>query len=162
MSDLGERKVGVADTMFARYDMASLAVETLTENSDVEIERYTVPGFKDLPVAAKKLVQEQGCDIVIALGMAGSADVDKTCAHEASQGLIQVELDTNTHVLEVFVYEDEAKNPAELEDIFEDRVKRHAENALKLLEGREALTPRAGEGVRQGGEDAGPIGGGDT
>ncbi|MDY6774449.1 MAG: riboflavin synthase [Candidatus Nanohaloarchaea archaeon] len=160
MSDLDEKTVGVADTMFARYDMGGLAIETLKENSDVEIERYTVPGFKDLPVAAKKLIEEHDCDIVIALGMGGSADVDKTSAQDASQGLIQVELDTGVHVLKVMVYEDEAKSEEELIGIFEDRVTEHAKNALELLKGKEALTPRAGEGVRQGGTDAGPLGGG--
>lgn len=155
-------KVGVADTMFARYDMGGLAIQTLAEHGDVNIERYTVPGFKDLPVACKKLIEEHDCDIVIALGMAGSADVDKTCAHEASQGLIQTELMTNTHILEVFVYEDEAKNREELVDIFEDRVVEHAKNALELLKGKEALTSSAGEGVRQGHSDAGSIQGDDT
>lgn len=153
--------VGVADTMFARYDMGGRAIETL-QDADVTIERYTVPGFKDLPVAAKKLVEEHGCDIVLALGMAGSADVDKTCAHEASQGLIQAELETNTHILEVFVYEDEAKDADGLINIFEDRIDKHAQNALRLLEGKETLTPRAGTGIRQGGADAGPLNGDTT
>jgi riboflavin synthase len=151
-------RIGVADTMFARYDMGELAIETLEQHGDVAIERYTVPGFKDLPVACKKLIEEYECDIVIALGMAGSADVDKTCAHEASQGLIQTELMTNTHIIEVFVYE--AKNREQLVDIFEDRVVEHAKNALELLQGKETLTPQAGQGVRQGHEDAGNIGGG--
>ncbi len=155
--DLTGTVVGVADTMFARYDMADVALDVL-DGTGVEVERYTVPGFKDLPVAAKKLIEEHGCDTVIALGMAGSADVDKRCAHEASQGLIQAELATNTHIIEVFVYEDEAKSPGELREIFEDRVTKHAENALELLQGKEALTPRAGQGVRQGHTDAGPLG----
>lgn len=155
--DLSGTVVGVADTMFARYNMAAVALGVL-EDADVAVERYTVPGVKDLPVASKKLIEDHGCDIVLALGMAGSADVDRTCAHEASQGLIQVELATNTHILEVFVHEDEAKGPEGLRDIFEDRVRKHAENALDLLEGKEALTPRAGRGVRQGGTDAGPLG----
>lgn len=151
-------KIGVADTMFARYDMGGLAVQTLEEHgNNIAIERYTVPGFKDLPVACKKLIEEYDCDIVIALGMAGSADVDKTCAHEASQGLIQTELMTNTHIIEVFVYEDEAKDQHQLADIFEDRVIEHAINTLQLLEGKESLTPNAGEGVRQGHDDAGPL-----
>lgn len=156
--DSGSRnKIGVADTMFARYDMGRLAIDTLNQHGDVDIERYTVPGFKDLPAACKKLIDEYDCDIVIALGMAGSADVDKTCAHEASQGLIQTELMTNTHIIEVFVYEDEAKNQEELVDIFKNRVIEHAKNTLELLKGKEALTPHAGQGVRQGHDDAGNI-----
>ena len=47
-------KIGIADTTFARYDMARVAVEEIESmTSKVEIVRYTVPGVKDLPVAAK-------------------------------------------------------------------------------------------------------------
>jgi riboflavin synthase len=153
-------KIGIADTMFARYDMASVAIERIeneTGPNTHDIERYTVPGFKDLPVACKKLIQEEGCDIVMALGMAGSAEVDKTCAHEASQGLIETELRTNTHIIEVFVYENEAKTESGLKEIFEDRVSQHAKNALRLLEGPDALRENAGKGKRQGHSDAGSI-----
>lgn len=156
-STLAAKTVGVADTTFARYDMGALAVEMLQERSDVSIERYTVPGFKDLPLACKRLAADHGCDVVLALGMGGSADVDKTSAHEANQGLIQAELETDTHILKVLVYEDEAKSRDQLLDIFEDRITEHAKNALKLLEGKEALTPQAGQGVRQGAADAGPL-----
>ncbi len=155
---LADKTVGVADTTFARYDMGGLAINTLEEHSDVGVERYTVPGFKDLPVACKRLIEDHGCDIVIALGMGGSADVDKTSAHEASQALLDVEVETGTHILKVMVYEDEGKNEDELVDVFEDRVTEHARNALKLLDGKTALTPDAGTGVRQGGPDAGPVG----
>ena len=47
-------KVGIADTTFARVDMASAAIKRLTElTSKIKIIRYTVPGMKDLPVACK-------------------------------------------------------------------------------------------------------------
>ena len=49
-------KIGVADTTFARVDMARFAIDTIKKNSDAKIIRYTVPGFKDLPVACKKLI----------------------------------------------------------------------------------------------------------
>ena len=81
-------KVGIADTTFARYDMAKTAIRELKEGASVQIARYTVPGVKDLPVAAKKLIEEEDCDIVMALGMPGAAEKDKMCAHEASSGLI--------------------------------------------------------------------------
>ena len=63
-------KIGIADTTFARVDMAKFAIGIIKKNSNAKIERYTVPGFKDLPVACKKLIEEDNCDIVIALGMA--------------------------------------------------------------------------------------------
>ena len=51
-------KVGVADTMFARGDMGGLAIKTLSGmQQNIRVERYTVPGIKDLPVAAKKLLE---------------------------------------------------------------------------------------------------------
>jgi len=102
-------KIGVADTNFARIDMAEFAIDTIRKNSDHEIERYTVPGMKDLPVACKKLFEENNCDIVLALGMAGPMPIDKQCSHEASLGIQRAQLMTNKHILEVFVHMDEAK-----------------------------------------------------
>ncbi len=151
-------KVGIADTTFARYDMGKDAIDELRKNSPkIKIERYTVPGIKDLPVAAKKLIEEKNCDIVMALGMPGSQPIDKQCAHEASLGLINVQLITNKHVIEVFVHEDEAKDEKELKWLAERRTREHALNVIALLFHPEKLTKRAGTGQRQGFEDAGPL-----
>lgn len=148
-------KIGIADTMFARIDLGSVAEETLKANSEsISIERYTVPGVKDLPVASKKLLEEKGCEIVIALGMPGSKPIDKQCAHEASMGLIQAQLLTNRHIIEVFVHEDEAKSDKELKEIAVNRARKHALNCLALLEGPCALAGKAGTGERQGKENA--------
>jgi len=95
--------------------------------------RQTVPGFKDLAVAAKNMIERQGASIVVACGMPGSADVDKVCAHEASQGIMQAQLLTSTPILEVFVYEDEADDDATLAMVFENRTKGHARNAYWML-----------------------------
>ena len=107
-------KIGVADTTFARVNMGAIAFDELKKHASVAIERSTVPGIKDLPVACKKLIEERRCDIVIALGMPGGKEKDRLCAHEASQGLITCQLMTNTHIIEVFVHEDEAKDGKEL------------------------------------------------
>ncbi|HZD44049.1 MAG TPA: 6,7-dimethyl-8-ribityllumazine synthase, partial [Methanomicrobiales archaeon] len=48
-------KVGVADTTFARVNMGKIAIDELKRHASLTIERYTVPGMKDLPVACKKL-----------------------------------------------------------------------------------------------------------
>ncbi|KAF5418174.1 MAG: Riboflavin synthase [Candidatus Methanogaster sp.] len=101
------KKVGIADTTFARYNMGAAAIDELNKRVSVEIERYTVPGIKDLPVASKKLIEESGCDIVMALGMPGPEAIDKQCAYEASLGIIAAQLLTSKHIIEVFVYEDE-------------------------------------------------------
>ncbi len=51
-------KIGIADTTFARYDMGSLAEKIIEDNISAKVVRYTVPGVKDLPAAAKKLFEE--------------------------------------------------------------------------------------------------------
>ena len=151
-------KLGVVDTMFARVDMARFVTEEIESRySDVRIIRRTVPGIKDLPVECKRLLEEEGCDIVIALGMPGKEPIDKQCAHEASMGLIQAQLMTNKHIIEVFVHEDEGKDEKELYAICEDRARKHALNAVWLVKKPEELAKRAGKGVRQGREDAGPL-----
>ena len=151
-------KIGIADTMFATIDMFRIAEKAIVDSKeDVTIERYTVPGFKDLPVAAKKLIEEYSCDIVVALGMAGAADIDRICATEASTGLIQAELLTNKHILKVFIHMDEAKDDKELISITHNRVYKHTQNALALLKGKEMLSKDAGKGIRQGFEDEGSI-----
>jgi riboflavin synthase len=149
-------KVGVADTTFSRVNMGAIAIDELKKHSSVAIERTTVPGIKDLPVACKKLIEERRCDIVIALGMPGGKEKDRLCAHEASQGLITCQLMTNTHIIEVFVHEDEAKDGKELAWLAEQRTREHAVNAIKLILRPRDLENEAGTGQRQGFEDAGP------
>lgn len=150
-------KIGIADTTFARVDMGKFAIDIIKKNSNAKIKRYTVPGFKDLPVACKKLIEENKCGIVIALGMAGKMPVDKQCAHEAALGLQAVQLMANKHVLEVFVHMDEAKTERELYEIAKNRAEKHALNALALMKGKTELTKYAGMGRRQGKKDEGPI-----
>ena len=152
------KRIGIADTTFARYDMANSAINELqSHTTGFKIERYTVPGIKDLPVACKKLFDEKNCDIVIALGMPGAATIDKQCAHEASIGLIQTQLIVNKHIIEVFVHEDEATNDAELAWLADKRAREHAVNALHLLFHPEQLEKNAGAGLRQGFPDAGSL-----
>ena len=79
--------------------MATAAIDELQQWMSASIQRYTVPGIKDLPIASKKLLEESECDIVMALGMPGSKPIDKQCAHEASTGLIRAQLMTNRHIL---------------------------------------------------------------
>ncbi|HMK45992.1 MAG TPA: riboflavin synthase [Methanocella sp.] len=149
-------KVGIADTTFSRYDMGRAAIDEIKRNSSVKIERYTVPGIKDLPVACKKLFDEYRCDIVMALGMPGSKPVDKTCAHEASMGIIICQLMTNKHIIEVFVHEDEAPDGPELAALMDKRAREHALNVVRLLFDPKSLERQAGTGQRQGYEDVGP------
>ena len=152
------KKIGIVDTTFARYDMAKSAVDELKSNfTGFKIIRYTVPGIKDLPIASKKMIEEKECDIIMALGMPGGKQIDKQCAHEASTGLIQVQLMTNTHIIEVFVHEDEAKDEKELKWLANRRAREHAVNIYRLLFKPEELTKNAGKGMREGFEDAGPL-----
>jgi riboflavin synthase len=150
--------IGIADTTFARYDMGGSAIDELKKTgTGFKIIRYTVPGVKDLPVACKKLIEESRCDLVMALGMPGAASIDKTCAHEASQGIIQAQLMTNRHVIEIFVHEDEAKDEKTLAWLADRRSREHARNAYNLLFRPDVLRKNVGKGLRQGFEDAGSI-----
>ena len=154
-------KIGVVDTMFARYDMGAAARDELAQcpgyAETFSVVTATVPGFKDLAVAAKNLIEREGCSIVVALGMPGRAPIDKQCAHEAAQGIMLAQLLTSTPILEVFVHEDEADDPVVLASVFENRSRKHARNAYWMLFEPEQLRERAGQGVRQGFDDAGPL-----
>jgi riboflavin synthase len=152
------KKIGIADTTFARFDMAKSAIDELQSHSlGFKIIRYTVPGMKDLPIACKKLFDESECDIVLALGMPGAMPIDKQCAHEASMGLIQTQLLCNKHIIEVFVHEDEAEDEKQLSWLADRRAREHALNILDLLFNPGNLRKNAGKGLRQGFEDIGSI-----
>lgn len=151
-------KIGVVDTTFARVDMASHAIKVIKEHlPSSKIIRYTVPGIKDIPVAAKKLIEEYGCDIVITFGWVGSSVIDKYSYLALSIGLIMTQLLTNKHIIDVTVHEDEASDPDELYRIAVDRARKHALNVVALLKGKDTLTKKAGMGIRQGLPDVGPL-----
>jgi riboflavin synthase len=151
-------KIGIVDTMFSRVNMGTIAIDELNKHyaDEVEIERRTVPGIKDLAVECKRLL-DSGCDVAMALGMVGGAPIDTQCAHEASLGIQQAKLLTNKHIIEVFVHENEAWNEKELLEIFENRTRKHVHNAVVLAQNPKHLTQFAGQGVRQGKEDEGEI-----
>ena len=94
---------------------------------------------------------------MMALGMPGKEPVDKVCAHEASTGLIQVQLMTNRHIIEVFVHMDEAQDDRVLSMLAESRTREHARNAYLMVFRPESLLKMAGTGQRQGFEDVGPV-----
>ncbi|MGA7923924.1 MAG: riboflavin synthase [Thermoplasmata archaeon] len=155
------KKIGVVDTTFARVDMATPAVRALKgSGTGFRIVRRTVPGIKDLPVAARQLFQNDGVDLCLALGMPGKAAYDQTCAHEASLGLIYAGVLESKPVVECFVFEGEAGNDRELTQLARRRAEEHALNAFHLLFRPKALARSAGLGLRQGFPDAGPAGGG--
>jgi len=151
-------KIGICDTTFARYDLAAAAIDEIKQHvGNQEYVRRTVPGVKDLPVACKKLIEEDGCDIVMALGMPGPEKIDKTCAHEASTGIITAQLMTNTHILEVFIHEEEGMDEKDLKILADNRAREHAQNLIKMLFKPEKMKKEAGKGVREGRPDVGPL-----
>lgn len=149
-------EVGLVDTTFARFDMAAVARKELKRLCSPGLKHRTVPGIKDLPLAAKLLLKS-GCDIVMAFGMPGSEEIDKQCAHEASTGLIRAELMADKPIIEVFVHEDEADSDKELARLAEERAREHAKNVYRLLFNPNKLKEMAGTGKREGGPDAGPL-----
>lgn len=150
--------LGICDTTFARCDMAKFAIQKINSNySDIKMIRKTVPGIKDLPLACKILLEKEECNICIAIGMPGPKPIDKQCAHEASTGLIQVQLITNKPIIEVFVFEDESNDPKKLFSICKNRIEKHTINAIRMIKDPEWFTKNAGKGLRQGFDDAGPL-----
>ena len=151
------KKIGVVDTSFSRYDMASSAIDELRKcGGGYEVLRYTVPGIKDLAAGARILF-DRGADLVMTLGMVGRQTVDKDCALAADFGLQMVQATTGKHIIGVMVHEEEAPDPAKLAWLFDRRTREHAVNAYDLLFRPEAIRARAGTGQREGYPDAGPI-----
>ena len=149
--------IGIVDTMFSRVNMGEIAIDELTRHyKDIKIVRTTIPGIKDLAVECKKLL-DSGCDVAMALGMVGGAPIDLQCAHEASLGIQHAKLMTNKHIIEVFVHENEAWSERELKEIFENRIRKHAHNAVLIVKNPEELTNHAGLGLRQGKENEGGL-----
>jgi riboflavin synthase len=156
------KTIGVADTTFARFNMGESVISELNQiGTGFRILRYTVPGIKDLPVASAILFSK-GCDIVVACGMPGPKPVDKISAQVASMGLMQVQVNVGKHIIEVFVHEDEAADGRELAWLCDRRSREHARNTYFLLFDPEKLTEGAGQGLRQGFNDAGSVDGGQT
>jgi len=155
---LSKINVGIADTTFARIDMGKIVIQEIENTtSKVNLIRYTVPGIKDLPIACKILFDKNECEICIALGMPGPTEKDKSCAHEASQGLIICQLISGKHVIECFVHEDEGETQEQLLEICDNRTRKHAQNMLRLIFDKLWLQKHAGCGLRQGFQDVGPI-----
>lgn len=158
------KRLGVADTTFARVDMGQAVldrIETYRKENDVELEvlRRTVPGIKDLPACSKRLLSLEDCDVVVACGQVGPEEIDRQCAHEASLGIQQAQLLSDKHVLEVFVHTDEVPEDEKgrLRWLAENRAREHALNACWLLFEPDTLTELAGTGQREGFHDEGPI-----
>ena len=152
------KKVGIADTTFARVDMGRFALRALQgAGTGFRVVRRTVPGIKDLPVACRQLFVEDGADLCLALGMPGKAEYDKTCAHEASLGLMFTGVLEAKPIVECFVFEGEAADGRELESLARRRAEEHALNAYALLFRPQDLARGAGSGLRQGFADAGPV-----
>ncbi len=153
----GMTKYGIVDTTFSRIDMGRIAYDTIRkEDPDGEIVRYTVPGIKDMPIGATKLF-EQGCEGVITLGWVGRTKLDKYSYLATSIGLIQAQLLAKRHIMDVTVHEDEVEE-SQLLSLAKDRAAKHAINLVKLVrDGGSSLSAMAGQGLRQGYNNAGQI-----
>lgn len=152
------RRIGLADTTFARVDMAHYAARALGgAGTGFKVVRRTVPGIKDLPVACRRLFVEDRVDLCLALGMPGRAEYDKTCAHEASLGLMFCGVLEAKPIVECFVFEDEAADAPELERLARRRAEEHALNAYALLFRPQDLARAAATGLRQGFADVGAV-----
>lgn len=151
-------KIGIIDTTFSRIDMGSIAIEEIKKlEPTAEIIRWTVPGIKDIPSAAKRMIDTYDCDGLIVLGWVGREFVDKLSYVAYSVGIMFVGILTGKPIIDVTVHEDESDDPKELKRIALDRTKKHARNLIYLLKDPTYLTKWAGRGLRQGYPDVGPI-----
>jgi len=159
------KNIVVIDTTFSIVDMGKIVCAQINSSdhiTDAKLERYTVPGFKDLAAVARRSI-DSGADIVLALAMPGPEPIDESCAKDASYGLQMVQALTGVSVLEIFVHmsealnEDGSVNEPKLIDICENRCREHADNALRMVYRPEEMIKRAGSGRRQGGPDIGSI-----
>ena len=150
-------RIGIVDTTFSRINMGEIALRAFAEDGGHDLIRRTVPGIKDLPLAAKWILERDGCDIALVCGMPGPEPIDTMCAHEASQGLIQASLMTDRPIIEVFVHMNEVRTDKQLRLITRNRVRSHVANLLSMLSDPDSLVEKAGTGLRQGWADAGPI-----
>jgi len=158
MNDNAQAKrplVAVVDTTFSRFDMGTAALNELGAFA-VRVVRITVPGIKDLGVECKRQL-DAGADIALALGMVGGADIDRQCAHEASLGIQMAKIATSKHIIEAFVHENEARNEKDLVSLFDDRTRKHARNAARMVLDPTGLVAHAGQGLRQGRRDVGAL-----
>src|SRR3989475_10655196 len=124
------KRIGIVDTSFSRYDMASAAIDELRKlGGGFAVERYTVPGIKDLAAGARILF-DRGGDLVMALGMGGRQPVDKDCALAADFGLQAGQAQIGRHNLRHMVHEAEAADQPELAGLVGRRTRGHATIAL--------------------------------
>lgn len=154
----GTAVYGIVDTTFAVARQGVRAIDQLNHHGipDERIQFMTVPGFKDLGIAARHLL-DNGCDIVLCCGMAGPEDIDKQCAQDASLGIQLAMQSTGKPILEVIIHMDETEHMADLIDVVDNRVREHATNAFWMMEQPGKLTIQAGSGQRQGFDDFGSI-----
>lgn len=155
----------VVDTTFATVNMGGIICDELLASSyapDIKLERYTVPGFKDLAAVARRSI-DSGANMVLAAGMPGPEPIDESCAKDASFGLQMVQAMTGVSILEIFVHMSEALDDnrnvidSKLLAICEDRCREHAKNALRMVFAPQDMIDRAGTGRRQGGPDVGSV-----
>ena len=157
-------KLAIVDTTFSVVNMGAIAIDELkAKHPEARFIRHTVPGIKDLAVECQKLLKEEKCDIAIALGMVGAAPIDTQCAHEASIGIQMAKMNTDKHIVEVFVHMNEAirkdgsLDENDLLNLTQDRTRKHVQHAVWLVTDQKKLIERAGTGRRQGRSDVGNI-----
>lgn len=157
--------IAVIDTTFASVDMGSVVESRIHEHAasdQIETQRTTVPGFKDLAAAARRAI-DGGADLVVACAMPGPEPIDESCAKDASLGLQMVQALTGTAVLEVFVHMSEALDERGhvVDDVLQEiclrRCQGHADNAFWMVTDPGHMIARAGTGRRQGADDVGEL-----
>ena len=87
-------RIGICDTTFARFDMASAAIDELKNNAyDLQIIRETVPGVKDLPVSAKILIEHFELFLNLAEGVSETQSIMAEAKDNAKEKALDLTID---------------------------------------------------------------------
>lgn len=138
--------LGVVDTVNSRYDAGAHAERILGDERGVTVRRETVPDCSNLPLGCKRLVEDAGCDLVLALSVLENRRLPKTALRATYDKLLDVETETDTPILKVFAYEDEMRSADDVLELVENRIASYCADALAVVDESTDLTDAAGRG----------------
>ena len=96
-------RLGLVVAQFNRAiteEMEAAAIDAAERRDAAVVERISVPGAYDAPLAADRLARRPDVEAVAVIGaiITGDTDHDRVIADAAAQGLTQVSLDRDTPV----------------------------------------------------------------
>jgi len=106
------KRIGIADTTFARSDMARAAISAIKKEASVEIVRYTRSRHQGPACSRKEALWKRGMRHSHGSRHARSRQPRTRCALTKLPWADHSPAHDNKHIIEVFVHEDEAPDRA--------------------------------------------------